>query len=130
MTKPVRKKSNLSATMFTPAEVAPSVEAPAAPQAAAPAEVAATRPTPKAATAPGSKEPRLKVAYYGTKSENERIRAAFIAGRTRYGWRSFSEFQLETMLDRVTQLEAEFNGGRAFDGIPAGEATRGRPIGE
>lgn len=72
---------------------------------------------------------RAKLSYYPTLEENERIRAAFIAGRNAgKPWRSFSEFQRETILERVVQLEAELNDGRPFEGVPAHTLSIGRPL--
>lgn len=72
---------------------------------------------------------RTKMGYYAPPEDSERIRAAFIAARNAgRPWRSFSDFQLEAILEKVTQLEAELNGGRMFEGAPAHTLSPGRPL--
>ena len=72
---------------------------------------------------------RIELSYYPTLEESERIRAAFIAGRNAgKPWRSFSDFQRQTMLEKVAQLEAELNGGRPFEGVPTNILSPGRPL--
>lgn len=72
---------------------------------------------------------RTKLSYYPTLKESERIRAAFIAGRNAgKPWRSFSDFQRETMLAKVAQLETELNGGLPFEGVPVNILSPGRPL--
>lgn len=72
---------------------------------------------------------RTKLSYYPTLEESERTRAAFVAGRNSgKPWRSFSDFQRVTMLERVVQLEAELNGGRPFAGMSARTLSPGRPL--
>lgn len=114
-TKPERRKSQLAGR--NPLRQAPSTPTPpaAVPKPAEPANDAAARST--------------KIAYYATQEENGRIRAAFLAGSARYGWRSMTEFQIETLMARVEELEAELNGGKPFDVVPPGHARRGRPAG-
>lgn len=64
---------------------------------------------------------RTKLSYYPTLKESERIRAA-------QPWRSFSDFQRETMLAKVAQLETELNGGLPFEGVPVNILSPGRPL--
>lgn len=119
-TPPTRVKSQLGGMSF----LEPSRTATADPDpTTSPASVASTR-----TAAPAAEVPKKKVAYYAADEENGRIRAAFLAGRDKYGWRSFTDFQLETMLDRVALLEAEFNGGRPFEGVPPKAGPLGRPL--
>lgn len=114
--RPTRRKSQLgNLTPLNPNRPQTATATPKAPPTVRPEE---------STTAPR----RTKTAYYATREENERIRAAFMAGRDKYGWRSFTEFQLRTMLERVVELERELNDGEPFDGVPAGEAQRGRPL--
>ncbi|WP_454261520.1 hypothetical protein [Pseudoxanthomonas mexicana] len=119
--QPQRRKSTLTGKSFFQAQAEAETEAEAPVQ--APAPVAAPEPVKSAAGAP-----KRKVSYYADDDENGRIRAAFMAGRDRYGWRSFTDFQLATILDRVEQLEQELNGGRPFEGVPPKGGQLGRPM--
>lgn len=119
--QPQRRKSTLTGKSFFQAQAEAETEAEAPVQ--APAPVAAPEPVKSAAGAP-----KRKVSYYANDDENGRIRAAFMAGRDRYGWRSFTDFQLATILDRVEQLEQELNGGRPFEGVPPKGGQLGRPM--
>ncbi len=119
--QPQRRKSTLTGKSFFQAQAEAETEAEAPVQ--APAPVAASEPVKSAAGAP-----KRKVSYYADDDENGRIRAAFMAGRDRYGWRSFTDFQLATILDRVEQLEQELNGGRPFEGVPPKGGQLGRPM--
>lgn len=119
--QPQRRKSTLTGKSFFQAQAEAETEAEAPVQ--APAPVAAPEPVKSAAGAP-----KRKVSYYADDDENGRIRAAFMAGRDRYGWRSFTDFQLETILNRVEQLEQELNGGRPFEGVPPKGGQLGRPM--
>ncbi|WP_314430500.1 hypothetical protein [Microbacterium lacticum] len=126
--QPQRRKSSLTGKSFfqahAEAEAQAQAEAQEPVQAPAPvAPVAAPEPVKSAAGAP-----KRKVSYYADDDENGRIRAAFMAGRDRYGWRSFTDFQLATILDRVEQLEQELNGGRPFEGVPPKGGQLGRPM--
>ncbi len=117
--QPQRRKSTLTGKSFFQAQAEAEAEVPVQ----APAPVAASEPVKSAAGAP-----KRKVSYYADDDENGRIRAAFMAGRDRYGWRSFTDFQLATILDRVEQLEQELNGGRPFEGVPPKGGQLGRPM--
>ncbi len=117
--QPQRRKSTLTGKSFFQAQAEAEAEVPVQ----APAPVAASEPVKSAAGAP-----TRKVSYYADDDENGRIRAAFMAGRDRYGWRSFTDFQLATILDRVEQLEQELNGGRPFEGVPPKGGQLGRPM--
>lgn len=122
MTKPERRKTQLSGL----SSVAP------APAAARPEPTAQTARPPRNAPAPTdtgeSAAAKKKLSYYGTTEDDGRIRAAFLAGRDRYGWRSFTDFQLSTILERVEQLEAELNGGQPFAPVPPKAGPLGRPL--
>ncbi|MFZ4843977.1 hypothetical protein [Mycetocola saprophilus] len=72
---------------------------------------------------------RTKLNYYATLEDSERIRAAFMAGRNAgKPWRSFSDFQRDTMIEKVLELEAELNDGLPFDGVSAHTLSPGRPM--
>lgn len=114
MTKPERRKSQLSGM---------------SPVAPAPAAARLSRNAPAATETGESATVRKKLSYYGTAEDDGRIRAAFLAGRDRYGWRSFTDFQLSTILERVEQLEAELNGGQPFAPVPPKAGPLGRPLG-
>lgn len=121
MTKPERRKSQLSGlSPVAPARPEPTAQPP---QAARP---------PRSAVVPAetgeSAAAKKKLSYYATTEDDGRIRAAFLAGRDRYGWRSFTDFQLSTILERVEQLEAELNGGAPFAPVPPKAGPLGRPL--
>lgn len=125
MTKPERRKSQLSGlSPVAPAPAATQPEPIAQPPQAArpPRSVPAPTETGESAAA------KKKLSYYGTAADDGRIRAAFLAGRDRYGWRSFTDFQLSTILERVEQLEAELNGGQPFAPVPPKAGPLGRPL--
>lgn len=128
MSKPERRRSQLGGlSPVAPTSGRAETEQPAPPPAppqtvSQPARTAAPAATPKAGS-------RAKMGYYAAPEDSERIRAAFIAARNAgKPWRSLSDFQLETMLEKVTQLEAELNGGRPFEGAPAHTLSPGRPM--
>lgn len=128
MSKPERRRSQLGglspvAPTSGRAETEQPAPQPAPPQTAAqPARTAAPAATPKAGS-------RGKMGYYAAPEDSERIRAAFIAARNAgKPTRSLSDFQLEAILEKVTRLEAELNGGRPFEGAPAHTLSPGRPM--
>lgn len=127
MSKPEPRKSSLAGTSpFVPPQAPPAATvAPSAPPAAAP-----TTRAPQSAAKPGGEKKNPKMNYYVDQDDAGRIRAAFLAGRDRYGWRNLTEFQLDTMMQRVAQLEAEFNDGQPFSPAGAGSVSAGRPMGE
>ncbi|WP_197055671.1 ParB family protein [Microbacterium sp. ZOR0019] len=100
-----------------------------APERTAPAAAAPAAPKRTAAAASSKPGTRTKMGYYAAPEDSERIRAAFIAARNAgRPYRSLSDFQLEAILDKVMQLEAELNGGRPFEGAPAHSLSPGRPM--
>lgn len=125
--KPERRRSQLGG-LSPVAPMSGRVEtAQPAPERTAPAAPAAPKRTVTAASSkPGT---RTKMGYYAAPEDSERIRAAFIAARNAgRPYRSLSDFQLEAILDKVVQLEAELNGGRPFEGAPAHSLSPGRPM--
>lgn len=128
MTRPAPRKSSLSgASVVKPPETTPaSAPAPPAPATARVDTPAAPPVTPSAAR---PKKRRQQESYYTQEEDQDgRIRAAFFAGRDKYGWRNMSDMQLETMMTRVEALEDEFNGGRPFEGMPPGTGPVGKPL--
>ena len=118
--KPERRRSQLSGlSPVTPTSGHIEAEQPA--PAAAP-----KRTVTAASSKPGT---RTKMGYYAAPEDSERIRAAFIAARNAgRPYRSLSDFQLEAIIEKVVQLEAELNGGRPFEGAPAHSLSPGRPM--
>lgn len=119
-----RRRSTLAGSSgITPTPAAP----PAAPSVPAPEpqrEPASAPAQPRSAAKNGS----ARMNYYTDTDAAGRIRSAYIAGRNKYGWRSLTEFQESTILERVQQLEAEFNNGEQFPPAAAGSVAPGRPI--
>ena len=131
MSRPERRKSSLAGTSpLTPPPVAPAPEAaPAAPA----AEVAPRRPAARIApSTSGGGEPgkptRTKMNYYASTNQDGRIRAAFYAGRDRYGWRNMTDMQLQGVMGLVEELEKQLNGGEEFEPMPPGTGPVGRPL--
>lgn len=115
--KPARRKSQLSGMSPVAPAAAPPQTAPEPP-----------RSVPVPTEAGEGASTKKKLSYYSTTEDGDRIRAAFLAGRDRYGWRSFTDFQLSTILERVVQLEAELNGGTPFTPVPPKAGPLGRPL--
>lgn len=131
MNRPAPRKSSLAGTSaLTPPAAAiptPVVPAPAAaePAAVAPAVAGVTRPAASATEKPGIR----RMNYYVDSTEQSgRIRTAYLLGRAKYGWRSLTEFQLETIMERVEALEAELNDGEPFAPSGVGTVPAGRPL--
>jgi len=128
MNRAAPRKSSLAGTSaLTPPPVAPPQPEPATtpePVSVPVVKAAAVAPAPSASRETGTG----RMAYYVDKDTSGRIRTAFLAGRSRYGWRSLTDFQLETVMKRVEELEKEFNGGQPFAPSAAGTVAVGRPI--
>lgn len=127
-TKPERRKSQIAGRTFFNSQAEAEAPAAAVPEREAPTPPPSAPERRTSAEATQNDGPKKKLAYYVDDEENGRIRAAFLAGRDKYGWRSFTDFQLSTILDRVAQLEQEFNQGRPFDGVPPKAGQLGRPM--
>lgn len=132
MNRPAPRKSSLAGTsaLTPPAAVtpAPAVPAPSAPLAAEPAAPPAARVS-RPATSTTEKPGERRMNYYvESKEQSGRIRTAYLVGRARYGWRTLTEFQLETIMERVEALEAELNNGEPFAPSSAGTVPAGRPL--
>lgn len=128
MNRAAPRKSSLAGTsaLTPPPVAAPQPEPAKTPE---PASVPAVTAAAVAPTAPASRKTGTgRMAYYVDEDTSGRIRTAFLAGRTRYGWRSLTDFQLETVMKRVKELEGEFNGGQPFAPSAAGTVAVGRPI--
>lgn len=127
MNRPAPRKSSLAGTsaLTPPAAVIPAPVAPAAAEAAAPPQARASRPAASTAEKPGVR----RMNYYVDSTEQSgRIRTAYLLGRAKYGWRSLTEFQLETIMERVEALEVELNNGEPFAPSNAGSVPAGRPL--
>lgn len=127
--KPERRRSQLgglSPVAPTSGRTETAQPAPEGTASAAAAPAAPKRTVTAASSKPGT---RTKMGYYAAPEDSERIRAAFIAARNAgRPYRSLSDFQLEAILDKVVQLEAELNGGKPFEGAPAHTLSPGRPM--
>lgn len=124
MNRPAPRKSSLAGTsaLTPPAPVAP---APAAAEQAARPVARVSPPAPSTTEKPGAR----RMNYYVDSTEQSgRIRTAYLIGRAQYGWRSLTEFQLETIMERVESLEAELNNGEPFAPSSAGTVPAGRPL--
>lgn len=131
-TRPERRKSSLagSSPLTPPPAAVPAAEVSAAPYVAPVVDVAqqlTAAPIQNGGEA-APKPKRTKMNYYASTDQDGRIRAAYYAGRDRYGWRSMTDMQLAAVMDRVVELEREFNGGQEFEPMPPGTGPVGRPL--
>lgn len=123
MTQPARRKSSLSgASPVAPAQ-------PAAEPAAQSVE------TPSAPVEPPARPRRVsqskhKLSIYQDPADTARLRAAYRQTLAASSDRSFSEFTNRLLMTAVEGLEAQYNGGKPFEGVGAGEIPTGRPVGE
>lgn len=74
------------------------------------------------------KAARTKMNYYADTDQDGRIRAAYYAGRDKYGWRNMTDMQLHGVMGLVESLERELNGGEHFEPMPPGTGPVGRPL--
>ncbi len=127
MSRPERRRSSLAGTSpLTPPPMPEPASAPAV-------EAAPLRPAARVApsTSGGGesgKPTRTKMNYYASANQDGRIRAAFYAGRDRYGWRNMTDMQLQGVMGLVEELEKQLNGGAEFEPMPPGTGPVGRPL--
>lgn len=130
MSRPTPRKSSLAGT--SPADPV----APATPATAHPAPLTPTREvSPRAAAEPPAaahqrKPKRVKAGYYTDADLDGRLRAGFFAARNDYGWRNTTDMHVDGMTRLLTELEARYNGGKPFEGMPPGTGPVGKPVGE
>lgn len=129
MSRPAARRSSLAGTSaLTPppivqAAMPPAIEETVQVPVVAP-EATHVPVTPEGAKKAGSK----RMNYYADDETAGRIRTAYLVGRSAHGWRSLTEFQLDTIMERVKELEQEFNGGAPFLPSGAGSVSAGRPL--
>lgn len=69
---------------------------------------------------------RHKVSFYQDPEDTERVRAAILHTMlTEEANRNLSQFINDTVMAEVERLEAKYNGGKPFKGVPSGEMPRG-----
>lgn len=68
-----------------------------------------------------------KASWYQDEADTKRMRAAFHATKDILGYASLSEFINAAVNDKVTGLEAKYNGGRHWLPIEAGGIPQGKP---
>lgn len=126
MNRPAPRKSSLAGTsaLTPPRAVTP---APVATTSAAAESTASgvSQPAPSTAEKPGARRMNY---YVDSTDQSGRIRTAYLLGRAKYGWRSLTQFQLETIMERVEALEGELNDGKPFAPSSAGTVPAGRPL--
>ncbi|MEJ5914247.1 ParB family protein, partial [Pseudokineococcus sp. 1T1Z-3] len=71
---------------------------------------------------------KRKVGYAQDADDTARARAAYNWTRANTGTRSFSDFIANAVMAEVERLEKEYNGGKAWAGMHAGEIPTGRPL--
>lgn len=132
MSRPTPRKSSLAGT--SPADpVAPVTPAAATAAPATPVREANPRgaaETASTAVTHQQKPKRVKAGYYTDADLDGRLRAGFFAARNDYGWRNTTDMHVEGMTRLLTELEARYNGGQPFEGMPPGTGPVGKPVGE
>jgi hypothetical protein len=131
--KPEPRRSSLSAEHpYAPHEPAQSVAAAPAPQAPAPLAEATTAPAKVALTA---KRPvadksadKKPMSVRAALSDQARIRAAFMATNSAERHGSLSDFITHAALEKVAQLEKQYNNGQPWAPVDAGDVPTGRPL--
>jgi len=73
---------------------------------------------------------RNKIGFYQDPDDSARMRAAFIHTRADQGTRSLSAFIDQAVMAQVRRLEHQYNDGRPWAGIHAGEIPPGPPVGQ
>lgn len=112
MTQPARRKSSLAgASPVMPAQAAEPIEEPRSRQAA-------------------PSKPKPKITIYQDAEDTARLRAAYRHTFAESNDRSFSDFVVRILMAEVERIEAEYNGGKPFEGVEPGRLARGRPLGE
>lgn len=116
--RPARRTSALSgSSSVQPATKA--AEPPAKKPAKAAAAQAAPTVTPPAQTqaTPATDTPTIKVGFYQSRDDNERMRGAVFMTMAKAGHTSISDFISQAVKEKVERLEAEHNGGQEFGRI-------------
>lgn len=131
--KPEPRRSSLSAEhpYAPPQEVGLGVEV--APS--TPALAATPRSTPDAASPAVKRQAEPKggdkkpMSVRATLSDQARIRAAFMATNSAERHGSLSDFITRAALEKVAQLERQYNDGEPWPAVDAGDVPTGRPLG-
>jgi len=95
---------------------------------AQPPAPAAGEPTRSAADVVRETAGKRKVGYVQDPDDTARARAAYNWTRANTGTRSFSDFIANAVMAEVERLEKQYNGGRAWAGMHAGQIPTGRPL--
>lgn len=80
--------------------------------------------------ASGGTAAKARVGFYQLTDDTARARAAYKWTGHREGHRSFSDFLSAAIMTEVERLEREYNDGKAWAGVHAGEIPTGKPLGE
>lgn len=87
---------------------------------------ATNSPKPEKDTSTDKRKWRHKVSFYQDPEDTERVRAAILHTMlTEEANRNLSQFINDTVMAEVERLEAKYNGGKPFKGVPSGEMPRG-----
>lgn len=134
MNQPTRRKSSLSGAN----PVAPAPEPP--PAAASTVEVSPAKTAGPAVSTIGtrqgaSSQPKQrkyppKVSFYQDPEDTARLRAAYRHTLANTADRSLSDFIQRVVMAEVERLEGQYNSGKPFPSVGAGELPQGRPVGE
>lgn len=134
MNQPTRRKSSLSgANPVDPAPEPPAV-ATTTTRAVEPAQPATT--TRDGSRQGASSQPKQqrkyppKVSFYQDPEDTARLRAAYRHTLANTADRSLSDFIQRVVMAEVERLEGQYNGGKPFPSMGAGELPQGRPVGE
>ncbi|MFK4299419.1 hypothetical protein ABH924_004602 [Arthrobacter sp. GAS37] len=69
-----------------------------------------------------------KVSFYQSTRDGKRMRAAFVATQPLERRASLSAFICEAILREVQRLERQYNGGRQWPDVEAGQIPKGAPV--
>ena len=69
-----------------------------------------------------------KVSFYQAVDESERMRAALMQTHHVEGSRTLSEFIARAVLAEVERLERQYNDGKPWQPVAAGQLPQGRPL--
>lgn len=122
--KPEPRRSALSAEHpYAPQE--PAERVPVTPE---PAPAPSTPPAPKETPAPSKAGDKKPMSVRATLADQARIRAAFMATNSAERHGSLSDFITRATLDKVAQLEHQYNDGKPWPAVGAGDVPTGRPL--
>ena len=130
--KPTPRVSSLSTVHpYAPQEPAQRVDVASAPETPAPDTTAPMTPAnavPVARPVADKAADKKPMSVRAALSDQARIRAAFMATNSAERHGSLSDFITHAALDKVAQLERQYNDGQPWAPVDAGDVPTGRPL--